>query len=132
MGYYSNVKIMCEEKAFEKLKEIFLDETKCIMPDRVYRLPELDNAYSMEWNDLKWYDDPKYFPGVYEIMRSLDNFERLDIEEDGWGFNFTRIGEEFGDVEIIETTNDFYFDVITEIRNSFKTEDISLEIMKEK
>lgn len=129
MGYYSKVKIMCEDKIFNELKEIFMDESYRIRPDNVSLVIDFSpkDVYCVEWDWCKWYDDAEYFPGVYKIMKLLKKIESCDYEHgdyEGYNFVFTRIGEEVGDTETIETTSDFYFDIIVDIKAPFTTEPI--------
>lgn len=52
MGYYSEVTIRCEEKAFEMFKEAW-KKTEMI-PDKVLKTNDGTEDYIIQWQRVKW------------------------------------------------------------------------------
>lgn len=131
MGYCSDVSIMCEEKAFSVLKDIFLDKDNFIVPDRVKQVTEFESkkVYLVEWYDCKWFDD---FIGVDKIMQALHKFEEELEDAKGYEFYFIRVGEDPVDIDIMDNACEFYLDVITRIEHPFETKEIPLAELKQK
>ncbi len=133
MGCYSDVKIMCEENAFDVLKDIFMNENNCITPDYVKRVTNFTEkkVYLIEWFYTKWYE---FFEGVSNIMDALEEFENMSIDQSqpGYGFCYARIGEDAGDVERRENSIDFCLDFVQkiEIDSTYRTKDIPLKELK--
>lgn len=98
MGYYSEVGIKCREKAFEMFREVWSKNNMC--PDEILFDKEC-NEYLIAWDCVKWYDAFEDVSAINEIMDKLDDMPDADIEaEDGYGYAFTRIGEDVCDVEM--------------------------------
>lgn len=111
MGYRSDVRIAMSKNGFEQFKknvQEHINEYKNKLPDEAiaknfsYDLlnnldinSELDDKSSNQvyfgWNDVKWYDG---YEDVDAIMDSLNK-----LEEQGFGYNYARIGEQYDDIE---------------------------------
>lgn len=87
MGYYSEVAIKCEEKAYQALKEA----CKNAGPDGIYKD---GNYFIFYWDWTKWYDFYDDIAAIENIMDELDQ-----LEEVGYGYKFLRLGENDNDVE---------------------------------
>ena len=97
MGYYSEVGIKCRKKAFEMFKETWIEHK--IRPHEIMFDAER-NEYLIVWNCTKWYNEFKDVAAITEVMDKLDDMPDADIEaEDGYGYTFTRIGEDTCDIE---------------------------------
>lgn len=97
MGYYSEVGIKCREKAFEMFKKTWIEHK--IRPHEIMFDKER-NEYLIVWNCTKWYNEFKDVAAITEVMDKLDDMPDADIEaEDGYGYTFTRIGEDTCDSE---------------------------------
>lgn len=97
MGYYSEVGIKCREKAFEMFREVWNEHN--IHPDWVL-IDKERNEYLIAWNCVKWYSEFQDVSAITEVMDNLDDMPDSDIEaEDGYGYTFTRIGEDTCDIE---------------------------------
>lgn len=97
MGYYSEVGIKCRKKAFEMFQEAWNEHN--IYPD-VVLIDKERNEYLIAWDFVKWYDEFKDVSAITEVMDNLDDMPDSDIEaEDGYGYTFTRIGEDACDIE---------------------------------
>ena len=104
MGYYSTVRMLATKKAAKKIFTAIkytdspFDEIKVSPSGKTYYF----EAYT------KWYeDDPKCFPEVDAVMKTLD---KLDDDE----FIYIRVGEEDGDIDRLgsgdETEANIYTD----------------------
>lgn len=84
MGYYSDVSIICKEKAFENFKKAW--EEVDFRPDRILKN---DDAYFLIWEWVKWCD---YYPEVQKIIEVMDKLdEQMDDE---YGYSMIEIGED--------------------------------------
>lgn len=98
MSYYSEVGIKCRKKAFEMFREVWNEHN--IHPDLIL-IDKGSNEYLIAWNCTKWYSEFKDVAAIAEVMDKLDDMPDADIEaEDGYGYTFTRIGEDVCDVEM--------------------------------
>lgn len=75
MGFYSEVQIVAEESAFEKIKAI-LDRYEIRFEEHGSTLEE---TKAIVINEIKWYDR---FEVVKEIREAFRKFDELD--EEGW------------------------------------------------
>ncbi len=97
MGYRSDVRVVTSNKGFKKLKEIY--NKKMIDNDCKYNLLEHldidhntnDNNKYFGWNYTKW-----YYKDVELFEESLN-----ELEEQGYSYNFARIGESYEDIDSI-------------------------------
>lgn len=98
MGYYSETGIKCRKKAFEMFREAWSKHDA--RPDEILFDKER-NEYLIIWGCVKWYGEFEDVSAITEIMDKLDDMPDSDIEaEDGYGYTFTRIGEDVCDVEM--------------------------------
>ena len=117
MGYRSDVRITISKKGYSKMKNYLENYVKEKELDRddIFELldsPDIDfeNKYQkyIGWNDLKWYD---CYPDIIAINEALSH-----IENEGYSYKFTRIGEELTDIEEYgcdgdkDTKNNLYVD----------------------
>ena len=97
MGYYSDVGIKCRKKAFEMFREAWNEHN--IHPD-VVLIDKERNEYLIAWSCVKWYDKFEDVSAITEVMDRLDNMSDANIvAKDGYGYAFTRIGEESADID---------------------------------
>lgn len=98
MGYYSEVTIRCEEKAFEMFKEAW--KKADITPDKVLKTNDDTGDYIIQWGTVKW---DTYYLDVAAINNVIKKLNELqdpsDTKNEGLGYKFLRIGENIGDVE---------------------------------
>lgn len=114
MGYRSNVRVMTDLEGFEKMQDIIWELAKernlkndVVLfpehgqdPDVVFDYYDAQEDYlcfGYDW--VKWYDN---YQDVLLIMETL-----IKADEDGVKWQFMRIGEDYNDVESIESDN-FY------------------------
>lgn len=91
MGYYSEVAIQCEEKAYERFKETF---TEYSQPNEIFKDGD---RYIIHWDSVKWYD---YFDEVKAVTKIMDELDDECNEiGDGLGYGFMRIGEDLTDID---------------------------------
>ena len=118
MGYRSDIRIIVSKNGYKKLKK-YVEEhiekykIKEIKSDSIAAsfnydydlLNRLDvskasadgNQIYIGWNDLKWYD------GYEEVDAIMDSLAKL--EENGYGYRYSRIGESLDDIEECEADN---------------------------
>ena len=88
MGYYSDVTIRCEEKAYEMFEEAWKKVN--FKPCSVYEANENGNhTYILQWIGVKWYYE---FDEVESIM-SVCNLLNKNNEE-GYAYKCIEIGED--------------------------------------
>lgn len=95
MGYRSEVAIKCEQKAYEKFKEVFTDGEMYIHPDKIFYDCEL-KEYTLYWDWIKWYED---FEGVSAIVKLMDTLDEEHVEGDELAYKMLRLGEDDDDIE---------------------------------
>ena len=112
MGYRSDVRIIVSRNGYKKLKKYVDEHIKKYKINNIKEgtvaasynydfnlLNSLDVSKTSEdnkqiyigWNDLKWYD------GYEEVDAIMDSLSKL--EDNGYGYWFTRIGENIEDIE---------------------------------
>lgn len=117
-GYRSEVKVCMRKSDYEELKgrlevtgdndtlDLFKEDTFCD-----FNYQELGDVVVFGWNWIKWY-------GEYKEVAFIENFLN-EIEEQGHPYQFVRIGEESGDIEILrsygETGEDYSCDRINPV-----------------
>lgn len=85
MGYRSDVSIICEEKAFEMLKEVWYEID--FEPDKV--LSNDNNEYIIQWEFVEWYHNLPAIEMLEEVLNMLD--EEYD-EMKGYAYKEIRVG----------------------------------------
>lgn len=100
MGYRSDVRIVISKKGYKKMLK-YMEEfakRKDLDKDDIIDLLNctdisFENKYQryFGWDGIKWYDG---FPDVDAITEALSY-----IENEGYSYKFTRIGEELTDIE---------------------------------
>lgn len=100
MGYYSEVSIQCEVKAFDmiikSIKQHNSEHSYKFYPDGILKK---GNEYVIQWNYVKWYSDFTDIRAVEEVLSELDEYKESD-KIDGFRYDFLRLGEETGDIEM--------------------------------
>ena len=100
MGYRSDVRIAVSKKGYKEMLKYMEDfaKRKDLDKDDVIDLLNCtdiscENKYQkyFGWDGIKWYDG---FPDIDAIIEALSH-----IENEGYSYNFTRIGEEFTYIE---------------------------------
>lgn len=110
MGYRSDVRIIMSKNGFEQFKKNIqehVNKYKSNLPENAIsrdfhydmlkdldissNLDDMDEQVYLGWNYVKWYD------GYEEVDAIMDSLDKL--EEQGFGYNFARIGEEYSDIE---------------------------------
>ena len=116
MGYYSDVKVICGNKAYEELKQVW--EKVHLTPNRV--TSDGKSSWLIEWDYVKWYPN---FEDVNAIEKTVN---RIAYDESD-GIYFVRVGEDINDVEYFGndkgydlTDYEFYPTVIIEVPDRFK------------
>lgn len=103
MGYYSEVGIKCDEKAYEMFMQVAKENN--IIPECVYKEGDGDaTQYTMLWNCVKWYDYFSDVKAIENVMQQLDQTHEAG-SYDGLGYKFVRIGGSYDDIE--ERTNEY-------------------------
>lgn len=113
MGYYSDVAIAMKKKDYDVLAEQGktnkdLDELlQCAVLRPLRRNNVGENAVTLSWTCIKWYDDFESVKAVMDFIKELDDML------------FLRIGEDYMDTERLESGLDYdilgAFDVHREI-----------------
>lgn len=116
MGYYSEVAIKCEEKAYEKFKRV-VEETET-KPSTIYKDRD---EYILYWGWVKWQD---WYTGIQSFIKIMDWLDEHENNDGGYGYKFLRLGEEGADVE--SRTNDDHIELwmIREIELPYNTKPI--------
>lgn len=96
MGYYSEVAIKAEEKAYSRLREIFTQEELHVTPTKV-RKDDEDN-YIITWDFIEWLSTYRGIKKIGDVLDGLDK-EHLYGSNDQLGYAFLRLGEETEDIE---------------------------------
>lgn len=98
MGYYSEVTIRCEEKAFEMFKEAWKKAE--MTPDKVLKTNDGTEDYIIQWNMVRWDTDYPEVAAINDVIKKLNELQDpSDTKDEGLGYKFMRIGENLGDVE---------------------------------
>jgi hypothetical protein len=98
MGYYSEVTIRCEEKAFEMFKEAWKKAE--MTPDKVLKTNDGTEDYIIQWQRVKW--DTYYLDvaAINDVIKKLNELQDpSDTKDEGLGYKFMRVGENLGDIE---------------------------------
>lgn len=98
MGYYSEVTIRCEEKAFEMFKEAWKKAE--MTPDKVLKINDNTGDYIIQWQRVKW--DTYYLDvaAINDVIKKLNELQDpSDTKDEGLGYKFMRVGEKLGDIE---------------------------------
>lgn len=98
MGYYSEVTIRCEEKAFEMFKEAWKKAE--MTPDKVLKTNDGTEDYIIQWQRVKW--DTYYLDvaAINDVIKKLNELQDpSDAKDEGLGYKFMRVGENLGDIE---------------------------------
>lgn len=101
MGYYSEVVIQCEEKAFCMIKKSIENYNKKYRTDGYVDFKpssiqmNTKKEFVLNWSGIKWYSDFTDVQVVEEVLKKLDKIKELA----GYRYNFLRVGECAGDIE---------------------------------
>lgn len=103
MGYRSDVCLALNNTGVAALKEKLASpdtskntrsEVESLLAYADKHLVDAESgAECWKWNDVKWYDDPLYYPDV-------DFVEGFITELDDDNYRFMRIGEDYDDAEV--------------------------------
>lgn len=106
MGYYSDVGIKCEEKAFEMFREAYKEHN--FLPGYIYKTD--DDIYTLVWEYVKWYQGITCIDAITEVMNELDKiYDQSEGDCEGYIYAFNRIGEDDTDLEHRENSWDLDF-----------------------
>lgn len=99
MGYYSNVKLILTDKGMEMLRTKVkkpTEEEPYSMAQPIYEAIKIQDGeyWLIEWEDVKWYDDPEGFKVPWAVLELRNELREIDEP-----FNFMRVGEDYEDVE---------------------------------
>lgn len=98
MGYYSEVTIRCEEKAFEMFKEAWKKAE--MTPDKVLKTNDGTGDYIIQWNMVRWDTDYPEVAAINDVIKKLNELQDpSDTKDEGLGYKFMRVGENLGDIE---------------------------------
>lgn len=98
MGYYSEVTIRCEEKAFEMFKEAW--QKAEMTPDKVLKTNDGTGDYIIQWNMVRWDTDYPEVAAINDVIKKLNELQDpSDAKDEGLGYKFMRVGENLGDIE---------------------------------
>ena len=121
MGYYSDVGIKCEEKAFKMFSQAW--ELNNFTPGHVYRMVCGERyIYTIVWYCVKWYSSCDTINAIESVMDDLDEMDFENIP--GLAYHFIRIGEEIVDNE--ERSNSWDLDFY--LMRSFPTDGSEIDI----
>ena len=116
MGFYSEVQIVAEKFAFEKLKPIFERNFFYI------KIDERDNFGTIRLDCVKWYRD---FPEVQKVNDALRELRSDDFStKEGFGFKMIILNEDDTHGEMFNLRGDEMFCDLTvrcEIDNPYLT-----------
>ena len=101
MGDWSEVAIKCKPKAY-KMFEMFLG--KEIFPDKIYR--HINNIHILHWELGRWDEDDEEVQRITELMDKHDELGDEFGNQDGYGYDFLRLGEGDGDIETRDNTDE--------------------------
>ena len=106
MGYRSDVKILCEPKAYQMIKDSMeeYNKTQDLYEFRPHELEQKGNLTLMTWYDVKWYYNYK---DVHSVESVLNKLNREFSDTKGYGFKKIEVGE---DGETEEMTNNYDLD----------------------
>lgn len=106
MGYYSDVGIKCERKAFEMFREAYKEHN--FLPGYIYKTD--DDIYTLVWELVKWYQGIPCIDAIIEVMNELDMiYDESEGDCEGYIYAFNRIGEDDTDLEHRENSWDLDF-----------------------
>lgn len=102
MGYYSDVAIVTTEDGYKTLTGLIAQKTdlnNLLLDCEISHgtLGKEPNKYSyvyLQFNNVKWYEESE---DIKAVMDSLD-----DLENENIPYRFTRVGEDYDDVETNE------------------------------
>lgn len=98
MGYYSEVTIRCEEKAFEMFKEAWRKAE--MTPDKVLKTNDGTGNYIIQWDMVRWDTDYPEVAAINDVIKKLNELQDpSDTKDEGLGYKFMRVGENLGDIE---------------------------------
>lgn len=98
MGYYSEVTIRCEEKAFEMFKEAWKKAE--MTPDKVLKTNDGTEDYIIQWQRVKWNTYYLDVAAINDVIKKLNELQDpSDTKDEGLGYKFMRVGENLGDIE---------------------------------
>lgn len=98
MGYYSEVTIRCEEKAFEMFKEAW--KKAAMTPDKVLKTNDGTGDYIIQWDMVRWDTDYPEVAAINDVIKKLNELQDpSDTKDEELGYKFMRVGENLGDIE---------------------------------
>lgn len=95
MGYRSEVKIVCENKAFEMFKAAW--EKHNFKPQYIGHNEEYD-YYSFGWDWVKWDEGYPEIEAIENVKIAIDDME----DTDGYSYRYVRLGEDCSDIDMEE------------------------------
>lgn len=106
MGYRSDVKILCEQKAYQMIKNSIeeYNKTQDLYEFKPYELQQKGNFTLMSWYNVKWYYD---YEDVYSVESVLTKLINEFSDTEGYGFKKIEVGE---DGETVEMSNNYDLD----------------------
>lgn len=98
MGYYSEVTIRCEEKAFEMFKKAWQKAEMTL--DKVLKTNDNTGDYIIQWEMVRWDTDYPEVAAINDVIKKLNELQDpSDTKDEGLGYKFMRVGENLGDIE---------------------------------
>jgi hypothetical protein len=106
MGYRSDVKILCEPKAYQMIKDSMdeYNKTQDLYKFKPHEIQQKDNFTLLSWYDVKWYYD---YEDVQSVESVLDKLRDEYSDTEGYGFKKIEVGE---DGETVEMANNYELD----------------------
>lgn len=123
MGYRSDVRIRTTKEGLEIMKkfvEKYIEEKVPQEKRNGYdynllnsaEITEGSDCITLDWTDIKWYENCQGYEDVDAIMNSLDILDEKDID-----YQYMRIGEENDDIDERWSINNGSFDSFYVSRN---------------
>lgn len=97
MGYYSEVAIAMWQDDLKEMFALASSKDNALNLLKNAEIRESGNKSVIYWNSIKWYDG-------YDEVKFIRSF----LKQNNKDYYFVRVGEEIGDIEEINSTNDGY------------------------
>ena len=106
MGYRSDVKILCEPKAYQMIKDSMeeYNKTQDSYKFEPHELEQKGKFTLLSWYSVKWYFN---YEDVQSVESVLDKLKEEYSDTEGYGFKKIEVGE---DGETMERSNNYDLD----------------------
>lgn len=106
MGYRSDVKILCEPKAYQMIKDSMdeYNKTQDFYEFKPHELQQKGDLTLMSWYSVKWYYN---YEDVHSVESVLNKLSKEFSDTEGYGFKKIEVGE---DGATVEMTNNYDLD----------------------